>query len=300
MKGIVTDIQRFSLKDGPGIRTTVFLQGCNMACAWCHNPETIARKPRLLYYETNCIRCGKCLDVCPAGALRIRETEIAIDRAKCLCCGTCAGICFPGALVMSGKGMDSEQVMEQILEDQAYYRNSGGGVTLSGGEVLMQPEFALELLTRCREAGISTAIESNLNVEWSVLERLLPVIDLVMCDIKLMDEQQHKRWTGVSNLRILENAQKLADRKIPMIIRTPVIPGVNRSEEAIGAIAAYIAGLQGNLLYYELLNFNPLGDAKYKGLEMENRFSGEKPAEKDVMERLAQTAGNWGIAVRIG
>lgn len=300
MKGIVTDIQRFSLKDGPGIRTTVFLQGCNMACAWCHNPETISRRPKLMYYENNCIRCGKCLDVCPAGALSIRENEIAIDRTKCLGCGTCAGICFPGALVLSGKTMDSEQVLKQILEDQAYYQNSGGGVTLSGGEVLMQLEFARELLSRCKEAGISTAIESNMNTEWSTVEALLPVVDIVMCDIKLMEEEAHKKWTGVSNRRILENIQNLAQRKIPMIVRTPVIPGVNRSEEAIGAIADHLSRLQGNLMYYELLNFNPLGDAKYKGLEQENRFYGEKPAQKDEMERLAQRARASGIAVRIG
>lgn len=300
MKGIVTDIQRFSLKDGPGIRTTVFLQGCNMACAWCHNPETIKMTPQLLCYEGNCILCGKCLEICPAGALRVDENKIRVDRSSCTGCGACAGICFPGALVMSGKEMDTQQVMSEILPDQAYYQNSGGGVTISGGEVLMQPEFAYELLAKCKEMRISTAVETNLNADWPKVEKLLSVTDLVMCDCKCLDDEKHRGWTGASNKQALANLKKLAALHVPMIVRTPVIPGVNQDEEEIASIAGMLRELQGNLLYYELLNFNPLGDAKYQGLGKENRFCGQKPAEENAMEQLAQAAIRQGIPVRIG
>lgn len=300
MKGIVTDIQRFSLKDGPGIRTTVFLQGCNMACAWCHNPETIAVSPRLMYYESNCIRCGKCVGACPTGALHIEGDKIRIDKEVCVRCGTCTKVCFPGALVMSGKEMSTDEVMDEILQDTAYYRNSGGGVTISGGEVFMQQKFACDLLEKCKEAGIPAAIETNLNVSWERVKKLLPLIDLIMCDIKLLDDEKHREWTGTSNRQILENLKHLTDRRVPMIIRTPVIPGVNKDEGEILAIAGYIKELDGNLLYYELLNFNPLGDAKYKSLGEENRFYGQMPAREDVMEKLAKAALAQGIPVRVG
>lgn len=300
MKGIVTDIQRFSLKDGPGIRTTVFLQGCNMACAWCHNPETISCKPQLLFYERNCIQCGKCMEVCPEKALHIAENRIRVDRGACVRCGRCTRVCFPGALVMSGKTMDTDEVMDEIMQDKDYYRNSGGGVTVSGGEVFMQQGFARQLLDQCKEAQISTAIETNLNIDWKQIEELLPAVDLVMCDVKLMDDKKHQKWTGVSNKRILENLRQLAMRLVPMIIRTPVIPGVNQTKEDIGAIAKYIKELHGNLIYYELLDFNPLGDMKYKGLEMENHFNGQGPAGEDVLGKLAQAASAQGIPVRTG
>lgn len=271
MKGIVTDIQRFSLKDGPGIRTTVFLQGCNMACAWCHNPETISLTPQLLYYEDNCIHCGKC-----------REG------------------CFAGARVWSGKEMTAEEVLDEVFQDEAYYKNSGGGITISGGEVMLQPDFAYELLRSCKERGIHTAIETNLNVSWSRIEKLLPVLDLIMCDIKHMDDEKHRTWTGAGNALILANIKELAKNGVPVIIRTPVIPGVNQTKEEIAAIAGYIKESQVNLLYYELLNFNPLGDTKYKGLNKENCFYGQKPADEKLMQSLADAATAQGIPVRVG
>ena len=199
MKGIITEIERFALKDGPGIRTTVFFKGCNMACKWCHNPETLSVRPQLMIYPDKCIGCGACVEACRAGARTLgKNGALQYDRTACKHCGACAANCFSGALVMSGKEMTVEEVMEEILQDRAYYRNSGGGVTLSGGEVSTQPEFALELLQALKKEGISTAIETNLHAPWSVYERMLPFLDLVMFDIKIFDEEAHRRWTGVS------------------------------------------------------------------------------------------------------
>lgn len=271
MKGIVTEIERFSLRDGPGIRTTVFLKGCNMRCKWCHNPETLQVAPQLLHYPE-----------------------------KCLGCGACADQCFSGALVLSGKEMDTEEVMAEILQDLPYYRNSGGGVTLSGGEVTCQPDFALELLRACRRQGIPTALETNLLAPWAVYEKLLPELDLLMFDVKVYDEEKHKKWTGVSNRAILENARKAAE-SLPYLVRTPVIPGVNDTAEEIGAIAGFVHSLGGDLQYYELLRFNPLGEGKYTALDMANDFAGVRPGPEADTEPLAQAAREAGLAqVRIG
>lgn len=300
MKGIITDIQRFSLNDGPGIRTTVFLKGCNMACAWCHNPETINIMPQLMYYRENCINCLKCVEVCPTGAQNKVEDTHMFSRELCINCGKCAKVCFPGALVMSGKEMEIEDVMDEILQDLDYYKNSGGGITLSGGEVFVQAEYAYELLKKCKENGIQTAIETNLSAPWEKMIKLLEITDIVMLDIKLIDSKQHEIWTRVGNKGILENIKKLSEKGIPMIIRTPVIPDVNDSIDCIEQICNFISDYKENILYYELLNFNPLGDFKYKGLNIKNVFAEKKPHSEAKMNELADVARKYGFKVKIG
>jgi pyruvate formate lyase activating enzyme len=294
---------RFSLKDGPGIRTTVFLKGCNMACKWCHNPETLSIKPQLMRYPEKCIGCQSCARACKRGASALdgygRSATLAYCREKCSDCGACADVCYSGALAMSGRDMSVAEVMSEVEQDANYYRNSGGGVTVSGGEAMAQPEFTLGILAACKSAGISTAIETNMHADWPMYEKLIPALDLVMLDIKLSGSGEHKKWTGVGNEKLLENAKRIAGR-LPTIVRTPVIPGVNEAEKEIENIAAIVKGLGDNVRYYELLLYNPLGEGKYRALGMQNAFEGQKPQAGEMQARLGAAARKCGKEVRIG
>ncbi|MDR1599129.1 MAG: glycyl-radical enzyme activating protein [Oscillospiraceae bacterium] len=292
--GIVTEIQRFSLNDGPGIRATVFLKGCGMRCAWCHNPETCAAAPELMVYPEKCIGCGACVGFDetraraglppPRGELRLGDADV----------------CFSGAIRAAGREMTAAEVMEEIIQDTVYYETSGGGVTVSGGEAMAQPEFVHEILSLCHDNGVPGAVETNLDYPFGRLEALRGLLGLVMADIKVYDNDQHRKWTGVGNARILENVKLLKELDVPVIIRTPVIPGVNDSVEAVAPIARFIADSVPNLRYYELLNFNPLGGSKYSALGLDNPFANARPLPDADMDRLAGAARSSGIPVRVG
>ena len=297
MKHLITDVQRFSLNDGPGIRTTVFFKGCNMRCAWCHNPETLSGETDILFYPAKCIGCGKCFEVCPTGAQRVVDGKHVIDRALCKRCGKCTEVCYAEALVASGKEMTVGEIMREIRQDKAYYENSQGGVTLSGGEVLCHVDFAVELARACRAEGISVGIETNLSFPYEHVKPLLDEVDVVMADIKLFDDQMHKKYTGVSNKTTLENIVRLTD--IPLIVRTPMIPDVTATKENISAIAEFLRGKE-NLVYYQLLNFNPLGASKYAGLDARNDFSAARPFRREEMERFGDFAREAGVKVKVG
>ncbi len=298
MTGILTAIQRFSLHDGPGIRSTVFFKGCNLRCAWCHNPETLSRGPQILWYRAKCVGCGACAAVCSRHAVG-EDGRMAFSRDGCTACGRCAEMCFSGALEKCGHEATVQNVLDEVLQDWEYYEASGGGVTLSGGEVLLQPEFALALLEALRAEGCRTAVETNLNADFSVLASLLPYLDLVLCDVKLLDPEAHRRWTGAGNGRILENLRRLSGSGAPFAVRTPVIPGVNDNEAEIGAIAELVGGLPG-LIFYELLNFNPLGGTKYDALDLENPFRDAKPLPEERMDQLRSAAEQFCTVVRVG
>jgi glycyl-radical enzyme activating protein len=298
MTGIVTEIQRFSLHDGPGIRTSVFFKGCNMRCAWCHNPETLAFGRELMVQLDKCIACRHCLAACRTGALFWGSDGTAYDRSLCSACGACAEVCFCGALEMSGTWMTPGQVMDEVLQDADYYAHSGGGVTLSGGEVFCQYGFMMEILGLCRQAGIHTAVETNLNYPFPLMEKALPLIDLVMFDIKLTDGEKHMEWTGESNAAILENARRVLAAGVPVIARTPIVPGVTDDPSIISAIAEHLRGASG-LMYLELLNFNPLGGPKYTGLGMAYALSGARPISAERLRQLAESASAAGISVRV-
>ena len=297
MKHLITDIQRFSLSDGPGIRTTVFFKGCNMRCAWCHNPETLSPHEDLLFYPAKCIGCGKCFSACPTGAQKVADGRHIIDRTLCVKCGKCTEACYAEALVMSGREMTVEEILREVRQDKAYYEASGGGVTLSGGEVLCHVEFATALAKACRREGISVAIETNLSFPYAHVKPLLDEVDVVMADVKLFDDEAHKTWTGVSNKNILENLAKITD--IPLIVRTPLIPGVTATESNLRAIAKSLASKK-NLVYYQLLNFNPLGASKYAGLDTENKFIEARPYTDDEMRAFGTMLSDIDAPVKVG
>ena len=296
MEGNVTDIQRFSLNDGDGIRTTVFLKGCNMHCTWCHNPETIAHTNDILLYSANCIGCGKCFQVCPQGVHVMENGVHKLHMEKCTRCGKCVDACYAEALRFSSKRMTTEEVMEHIIQDLPYYQYSGGGVTLSGGEVFCQKDFAESIVDACREKGISVAVETNLLHYFKHIKSILKKLDFVMFDIKLMDAQMHKQYAGTDNHLILENAKELDELGIPMIVRTPLIPGITDTDENLLAIAKFTAGLK-NCRLYELLNFNPLGDSKYTALGRDNAFAKERPLSDIRLDHIKELLCDYNIKI---
>ena len=299
MQGIVTNIQRFSVHDGPGIRTTVFLKGCNLRCFWCHNPEDINPKPEIQYFPERCILCAACVESCVHAAHSMDNGDHIFQRERCTACGDCIDACYAKAVVLVGETMPAEAVVAEVVQDQAFYASSGGGVTLSGGEPLLQLDFSCVVLARCRELGIHTAIETAANFPWSRLASILPHVDLVMMDIKHMDSRRHRQSTGVPNERILENAASLGRQPQPLIIRTPVIPGVNDAAEDIAAITEFVVTLP-NLLYYELLPYHPMADSKYRSLDRPNRAAGLAPPSADKMAELVAAAAAAGVVVRTG
>lgn len=287
--GMITDIERCSFSDGPGIRTVVFFKGCNMHCKWCHNPETVSPKKSMLYYPQRCISCFKCVYACPSKAQKRIDGVHRFFPRLCIQCGKCAGVCYAEAMVASSRSMKVEDVMREVRQDKAYYQGSGGGVTLSGGEVMCQIPFAVELTDACHAEGIAVGLETNLSLPFEQMLPLLSRADVVMCDLKIWDSREHQRWTGVPNERIIENIRRLDELDKPIIVRTPLIPGATDSDENIDAISSFLAGIR-HLGYYELLNFNPLGASKYEGMGAENAFAGVKPLPRERVAALKSIA----------
>jgi pyruvate formate lyase activating enzyme len=314
--GIIFNIQRFSIHDGPGIRTTVFLKGCSLRCFWCHNPEGLHLKPEIQFFSTRCIGCGECVTTCQEGAqLILADGTRVFDREKCTVCGDCVENCFPGGLQINGKTMTVDEVLDEVRQDRSFYETSGGGVTLSGGEPMLQPDFAYNLLAKARDEGIPTAIETTTNVRWDLIERMLPVTDLFMVDIKSMDSAKHKAATGVPNEQILENIRRLAARVPEIIFRVPVVPTVNDTREDIAAIAQFVAELKAlrpakthtkqlsenhpiENPDLELLPFHRMAGDKYTSLEMDYQAVTLDTPSKEKMTELADVAKQFGITVR--
>ena len=285
-QGMIFNIQRFSIYDGPGARTTVFFKGCNLKCKWCHNPESISAKRQLEFYPDKCIGCGKCFKVCPQGAHILTEdgTHI-IDREKCTVCGTCVDTCFAEGLVTVGQTVDADYVVRAVMTDVAYYEQSGGGVTFSGGECLLHTEFLTRLAEKCHKVGIHTAVESAFHVPWEKVAPLIPHIDLFFGDLKIPDPEKHRRYTGRSNDRILENLRRLSREADNIILRIPVIPGVNDSREDLEGFARIIRTFGNGVKEVELLKYNPLAKSKYTFLDEEyTAFSQESQTDSRMRE----------------
>lgn len=308
MKGIIFDIQRFSVHDGPGIRTTVFLKGCPLRCFWCHNPEGIHPGLEIRFLPDRCIGCGECQAACPQGAHAFRDGVHLFHRELCQACGRCAEVCYAEALELVGRIMTVDEVIEEVLRDRVFYETSEGGVTLSGGEPLFQRDFARAILERCKAEGLHTAIETAAYARWEDLAALLPVTDLVIVDIKHMDPERHRLATGVSNEPILANARRLAQTEKPVLFRVPVIPTVNDTPEEIRAIAEFVhqlAGLRaGNgvsspagSIELELLPFHRMAASKYRSLGMEYRAASLVAPDKEEMAELAAVVRSCGVPV---
>lgn len=308
LTGKVYDIQGFSIQDGPGIRTTVFFKGCPLSCPWCHSPESQSFAPQLSWLAVRCLgidACGRCLPVCPRGALSPGEPVrratgeevrlVRIDRSSCDACGECTRACYPKALEICGTDYTLAELLARVLRDRPFYENSGGGVTVSGGEPLCQPEFVLRFLEKLKEAGIHTALDTTGHVPADVLERALAHTDLFLYDLKQMDAQIHRAATGVSNERILDNARLIAARGGKLQVRIPVIPDFNDSDAAIRAIGVFCLSLGAAVEMVQLLPYHNLGVVKYQRIENRGKVLEATPPSEARMRELLSLLEDLGL-----
>ncbi len=265
MNAVVFDIQRFSIDDGPGIRTVIFFKGCNMRCNWCHNPESLHPYAEIMFFAQKCIACGKCFEACEKNCHFLSGGKHFFDRSLCDNCGRCAAVCYADALTVAGKSMTVSEVAAEIKKDDLFYQNSGGGVTFSGGEPLLQADFLRELLVECQKAGIHCAVETAGNVPWAAFEKILPFTDLFLYDIKVVDETLHKKVTGNDNRRIINNLKKLAKTGVEVWLRTPLIPGINDTPAQSERVTELLACLD-SIRTHVVLPYHNLGEGKYESL----------------------------------
>lgn len=295
-RGLVFDIQRFSVHDGPGIRTTVFLKGCPLGCPWCHNPESQNAKAEILFYEQRCIRDGACEKVCPQGAIDLSSPHRVI-RSRCDGCGLCAGACPSLALVLCGRQMTVTEVVAKLERDRPFYETSGGGVTLSGGEPLFQAPFAAALLAECRRRVLHTAIETAAWASPTALARVLRHTDLVLLDVKTADPEKHERVIGKPLAQARDNARAIAATGVPIMVRVPVVPGFNDDEASMAAILDFAAELT---THVRLLAYHRLATSKYHQLGREYTLAGTPEPTKDDLLRLAALGPARGLEVSFG
>ncbi|MDI7258902.1 MAG: glycyl-radical enzyme activating protein [Thermodesulfobacteriota bacterium] len=290
------NIQRYSVQDGPGIRSTVFLKGCPLRCLWCSNPESQHRQPEIMFDSSKCTRCGNCVKACPTGATVEAEEDIRIDRSICQGCGACVDKCPGGARELVGNYMTVEEVLNEVSQDTLFYRNSGGGVTLSGGEPLEYPEFSAQFFKRAHRKGFHTALDTCGYASWQAMQRVVEHVDIVLYDIKHTEPLVHKLLTGVSNELILENARLLAANGISLVIRVPVIPGCNDSEENIKSIAQFTREI--GISRLDLLPYHRLGMQKYRKLGRDYELNRE-PLPRERLLALQEIAEGSGLKVSV-
>lgn len=297
LTGTVFDIQRFSLHDGPGIRTIVFLKGCPLACEWCSNPESQNKNPVIMYKKADCLHCGRCITACKLGAIS-PENKGFVNREICTGCGECANACPAGALVVKGKTMSVQQVVKELKKDTTTYRRSGGGITLSGGEPLVQHEFASQLLMACKAQGWNTAMETTGVGSEAAIEEVIPYVDTVLLDIKHMDTAKHKRYTGIGNESVLKNVPRICQLS-NTVIRVPVVPGFNFSEEEIEQIAAYAKTLMG-IRTIHLLPYHSFGENKYDLIGKDYTLKDVAPLKPEDLEEYRKMVEGHGFQCIIG
>jgi len=295
---LVLSITRMTIHNGPGLRTLVLFKGCPLHCCWCSTPDSQKSEPELAFCPAKCIRCGLCAPVCPVHAITLVDGKPVIDRAICTVCGKCAEVCNAQALEILGHRMTVAQVVAEVAKDETVFKYSQGGVTISGGEPLFNPGFALKLLRAFKQEGINTGVGTCGQVPWSGLEPVLPYVDFFLWDIKHMNPQQHKRLTGVSNELILSNARAVAERHVPLYIRIPLIPGCNDSEENIRATAEFAKGLS-SLVEVDIMPLHHLGKSRYESLDRPYPIGNLLLIPEEQIQKTKSLIESYGLKCRI-
>jgi pyruvate formate lyase activating enzyme len=299
-RGLIFDLKKYSINDGPGIRTTVFFKGCPLRCRWCHNPEGQSFDPEIMIRPSRCLAgCDECVTACQEGAIVKAAGVPAVDRARCPACGKCADACPAQAIELVGRRLSAAELVAEVEKDRIFQEESGGGVTFSGGEPLSQPDFLLEVLELCRKKEIPTTVDTCGFAPRDILERVAEKTDLFLFDLKAIDEKKHIASTGVSNRLILENLSRLAARGSRVIVRIPVIPGVNEDEKTVRETARFLRSL-GSISDISLLPYHRLGRDKYKGLEKEAAGGDFDPPTADSLGQMRKHLEASGFRVSLG
>lgn len=292
------NIQKYSIHDGPGIRTTVFLKGCPLNCWWCHNPESQKVSPEIMFFKERCTLCGSCIKRCTQKAIEFVDGYPTVDESKCTLCGKCCDFCPNNARELVGSNLTVKELMKEIIKDEAFYDESNGGVTFSGGEPLMHADYLNNVLKVCKTKGIHTTIDTSGYAAWEQFEKIVDNVDLFLFDIKHMDNEKHLKYTGVGNVLIFENLMKLSQRGNNIYIRMPIIAGINDDDENIELSVKFLSKL--NIIHVNLLPYHKMGMDKYRRINREYKLSGLETPSDEVISKIADKFKKAGIKIKIG